>query len=94
MINSLTNDIKKIVSAGNWNLLSTVGDTKMIELLQTFVQSPLDESTNSVIDTEQINTMIQVKVIYFYLLKTLEHKSKIRLGAKIEEIERNLPIID
>lgn len=94
MINSLTNDIKKIVSADNWDLLSTVGNTKMIELLQTFVQSPLDESTNSVIDTEQINTMIQVKVIYFYLLKTLEHKSKIKLGAKIEEIERNLPTID
>lgn len=70
----------------DWKILSEVTVPETINQLKSFVESPNDESELSEINIEYVNTMIQSKVFYSYLLDKVDKDAKIKLGNIIDNI--------
>ena len=85
-VNALEKDIKQTMSMCDWKILSEVTVPETINQLKSFVESPNDESELSEINIEYVNTMIQSKVFYSYLLDKVDKDAKIKLGNIIDNI--------
>lgn len=91
-VNALEKDIKQTMSMCDWEILSEVTIPETINQLKSFVESPNDESEVSEINIEYVNTMIQSKVIYSYLLDKVDKDTKIKLGNIIDNIVQQTKI--
>ena len=80
------------MSMCDWEILSEVTIPETINQLKSFVESPNDESEVSEINIEYVNTMIQSKVIYSYLLDKVDKDTKIKLGNIIDNIVQQTKI--